>query len=147
MSEEQQNREEHFLLTPRENDFYENNIGKDVNLYTGSQLTHSGVISSYNREEGRIWLMNYIKRIYDEHGQAHFIESSEEVPIRLETISWPEPSSKGDREGRIKRYNQETVLEDLERDRKFRSIIKNSEDQKKGKQNLIKKIVDCLRWP
>lgn len=113
----------------KEQDFYERNYGKSVNLYTGKDATISGEIKFYDREKGIVKLTKYIIRRYNEDGTSKFVEAPDEFEFDTVLINVRETTTREDRLGRIAIYNKDLQIEEREKNKKLSGLeypIKNS---------------------
>jgi len=117
-----------FGMKPREKGFYEENIGNAVNLF-GVGETLSGDLVSFNRREGTIKLTNYIERVYNPDGNSQYIENPEEIEIEIRLIQFSLKTTREDRLGRIAKYTQNLLIEELEKEKKLRGLVKKANSQ------------------
>lgn len=108
----------------RQQDFYERNFEKSVNLYTEKGTTLSGDIANYDREKGRVILTNHIKREYNPDGTSQFVESQKEFEFDVILINIREATTREDRLGRIVKYNEDLKIEEIDRRNKLSILEK-----------------------
>lgn len=113
--------EENYGIKPREKDFYERNIGKDVDLVKNDS-TISGTLKKYDRDRGVAELTDVIWRNYNSDNSSSFGEFKGDLEIDVTPFFIKKESSLEDRLGRIAKYNEDLEIETLERNKKLKEL-------------------------
>ncbi len=103
----------------REENFYEKNKGRAVNLLTEKGVTTSGNIGGYDKDTGMVTLINSIERVYERDGSSRFVEHPTEIEMHTSLFFKKFVTTRKDRLGRIVKYNVDLLIEEEERKRKY----------------------------
>ena len=120
-------------LNDEERNFYKKNIKNAVNLQKNN-ITLSGDLSFFYELEGIGILKNYVEREYNEDGTSLFWENPGEFEFNVLEIWGKCTTTREDRIGRIKKYNEELKAEELEKKVKIKELEKKYSIKEKKKK-------------
>ena len=89
---------------------------------TPEKTIFSGDLIRYNPEKGVGVLTNFINRVYEKDGSSEFKEDKHEFEFNTHLINPRIVTTREDRLGRIVQYNEDLMIEELERKKKLREL-------------------------